>query len=230
MIDEIVIHNFIKKIEETPLHEEQLLLVVKGVIELFPISDAYLFRYSPFGFLAEGLIKIDSKGLTSIRDIRDDVRSIPGVISAIRKRKAEFVCDEGVFTQSFQYVNLPSIVSYLVVPICFSGIVIGYTTSSNFTAPFKNDKKLLHSLTEYGKSVGRIFESATFPMNTNKLSKRETEVMQRLAWGESVKEMANSLNISEFTIKDYVKSVMRKLGTQNRVQAVADLLRRGIIS
>lgn len=230
MIDALAIRQFMKRIDAARLHEEQLILVVKGIVELFPITDACLFRYSPFGFLAEGLIKIDAQGLTSIRELRDDVRNIPGVMSAIRKRRAEFVCDEAVFTQSFQYASIHHVPFFLVVPICFSGNVIGYIVSTLFTEQCKNEEKLLQSLTEYGEHVGRIFESALFPMYTNTLSKRETEVMQRLAWGESGKEMAASMNISEFTIKDYVKSVMRKLGTQNRVQAVADLIRRGVIS
>ena len=54
--------------------------------------------------------------------------------------------------------------------------------------------------------------------------------MKRIAWGDSTKEMAYSLGISEFTIKQYVKFAIKKLGAQNRAQAVAELFRKGILS
>ena len=50
------------------------------------------------------------------------------------------------------------------------------------------------------------------------------------AWGESSKEMADSMNISELTVKKYVKSAIKKLGANNRSHAVGELIRKGIIS
>ena len=54
--------------------------------------------------------------------------------------------------------------------------------------------------------------------------------MKRIAWGESIKEMAESMQLSEFTVKQYVKSAFTKLGVENRPHAVGKLLRKGIIS
>ncbi|MEH7455582.1 response regulator transcription factor [Gottfriedia acidiceleris] len=62
------------------------------------------------------------------------------------------------------------------------------------------------------------------------LSKRELEVMKRIAWCESTKKMADSMNISELTVKQYVKSAIKKLGANNRSHAVGELIRKGIIS
>jgi DNA-binding CsgD family transcriptional regulator len=56
------------------------------------------------------------------------------------------------------------------------------------------------------------------------------EVMKRISWGESIKEMADSMFISEVTINQYIKTAIRKLGAQNRTQAIAELFRRGMIS
>ncbi|WP_156304531.1 response regulator transcription factor [Lysinibacillus sp. FJAT-14745] len=41
--------------------------------------------------------------------------------------------------------------------------------------------------------------------------------------------MAASIGISEFTVQDYVRSAIRKLDAFNRVQGVAEALRRGLI-
>ncbi|MFF0827557.1 helix-turn-helix transcriptional regulator [Brevibacillus sp. NPDC003359] len=50
-----------------------------------------------------------------------------------------------------------------------------------------------------------------------------------MSWGESVKEMADWMGISEFTVQDYIKSALKKLGVQNRAQGVADAIRQRII-
>jgi DNA-binding CsgD family transcriptional regulator len=45
-----------------------------------------------------------------------------------------------------------------------------------------------------------------------------------------MKEMAATMEISELTVKQYVKSAIKKLGAHNRSHAVGELLRKGIIS
>jgi DNA-binding CsgD family transcriptional regulator len=62
------------------------------------------------------------------------------------------------------------------------------------------------------------------------LSKRELEVLQRLSYGYSMKEMAEDMGISEFTVRDYLTAVNRKLGTKHRAEAVGVALRAGIIT
>jgi two-component system nitrate/nitrite response regulator NarL len=50
-------------------------------------------------------------------------------------------------------------------------------------------------------------------------SRRESEVLRALAEGQSNKEIANTLNIQEATVKVHVKSIFRKLGAKNRTHA-----------
>jgi DNA-binding NarL/FixJ family response regulator len=56
------------------------------------------------------------------------------------------------------------------------------------------------------------------------------EVIKRISWGESIKEMANAMYISKVTINQYIKTAIKKLGAQNRTQAVVEMFRRGMIS
>ena len=52
------------------------------------------------------------------------------------------------------------------------------------------------------------------------LSPRECEILERLASGESNKEMARRLGISPNTVKTHVARIYEKLEVQKRVQAI----------
>ena len=56
------------------------------------------------------------------------------------------------------------------------------------------------------------------------LTPRETHVAQHLANGLTNKEIANKLNLREFTVKDHVKRLMRKTRTTTRTGVVSRLL------
>jgi len=61
------------------------------------------------------------------------------------------------------------------------------------------------------------------------LSKREVEVLQKVAAGNRNSDIAALLFISEETVKGHVKHIMEKLGASDRTEAVAIGIRRGII-
>lgn len=53
----------------------------------------------------------------------------------------------------------------------------------------------------------------------NELSAREADVLGRVAQGHHNKEIARALGISLSTTKNYVTSILRKLGVENRTEA-----------
>jgi DNA-binding CsgD family transcriptional regulator len=59
------------------------------------------------------------------------------------------------------------------------------------------------------------------------LTRRETEVLQRAAQGQTNAEVAAALGITIHAVKFHLNSIFRKLGVRNRTQAAAALLRRG---
>jgi DNA-binding NarL/FixJ family response regulator len=61
------------------------------------------------------------------------------------------------------------------------------------------------------------------------LSKREVEVLQKVAAGNRNSDIAALLFISEDTVKGHVKHIMGKLGASDRTEAVAIGIRRGFI-
>lgn len=62
------------------------------------------------------------------------------------------------------------------------------------------------------------------------LTDRESDVLDRLAIGDSNKGIAEFLGISEHTAKFHVTAITRKLRTQTRVQAVVRALQLGLIA
>ena len=61
------------------------------------------------------------------------------------------------------------------------------------------------------------------------LTRREIEVLQLIAAGNPNKLVADKLSVSEDTIKMHVKSILSKLGVNDRTRAVTIALKRGII-
>ena len=61
------------------------------------------------------------------------------------------------------------------------------------------------------------------------LTAREIEVLQLVAVGNSNKLIAQTLTVSEETIKTHVKNLIAKLGARDRTHAVTLSVRRGII-
>ena len=64
------------------------------------------------------------------------------------------------------------------------------------------------------------FERNAAAVRSLGLSPRELEILDRLAAGESNKEIARRLGISPNTVKTHVARVYEKLAVQRRVQAV----------
>ena len=62
------------------------------------------------------------------------------------------------------------------------------------------------------------------------LTPRETEILQYMAKGFLNKQIAQSLSISEQTIKNHITSILRKLDANARTQAVITAIKRGLIS
>ena len=66
-------------------------------------------------------------------------------------------------------------------------------------------------------------------MGGERLTAREIDVLKHVAEGNRNREIAAKLFISEDTVKGHVRHIMEKLSAQDRTQAVAIALRRGIM-
>jgi DNA-binding NarL/FixJ family response regulator len=64
---------------------------------------------------------------------------------------------------------------------------------------------------------------------TAPLSKREREILQKIANGATTKEVASDLGISPHTVKTHLERIFEKLGANDRAQAVAIAIRTGLV-
>jgi DNA-binding CsgD family transcriptional regulator len=62
------------------------------------------------------------------------------------------------------------------------------------------------------------------------LTRREREVLERLAEGHATEEVAAQLHVSPHTVRSRIKSLLRKLEARNREHAVAIALTEGTIN
>ncbi|MDR7317919.1 LuxR C-terminal-related transcriptional regulator [Brevibacillus nitrificans] len=220
---------YIQRIETATYHEEKLVLTVRGFIDLFPFMGAVLYNYSMLSHMGEGLLRANAQGLYSVRDQREDIRNMPPIYSAIREKRAVLLDSDLIRQIPAKYVHGTTYA--LIVPIFHGSNVIGYAGISGHPDGCDGiNRSLIDALSQYGEQVGKALATEFSLSKAIKLTKREVEVLQRMSWGESIKEMADHIGISEFTVQDYVKSALKKLGAQNRTQGVADALRRRIIS
>ena len=62
------------------------------------------------------------------------------------------------------------------------------------------------------------------------LTDREIEVLRKVSTGTPNKIIASQLGVSEATVKSHVKSILSKLGANDRTHAVTIALKRGFIN
>lgn len=61
------------------------------------------------------------------------------------------------------------------------------------------------------------------------LTTRETEILRLMASGFSNKEIANSLDVAEGTVKNHVSNILSKMGVRDRTRAVLKAFELGMI-
>jgi len=61
------------------------------------------------------------------------------------------------------------------------------------------------------------------------LSDREIEVLRLMSGGESNKDIADQLSITQSTVKTHITSIFQKLNVTTRTEAVTNALKKGII-
>ena len=84
---------------------------------------------------------------------------------------------------------------------------------------FREFKRITAYQREFSTPIGRRDDG---------LTARELEVLQHIVWGQTNKEIAAALFISEKTVKNHVTSILRKLELNDRTQAAVYALRHGL--
>jgi DNA-binding NarL/FixJ family response regulator len=94
--------------------------------------------------------------------------------------------------------------------------------------------RAIHSIAQGGAALqsgvaARFLENVSAQKSGEELSERELEVLRLLVSGASNKSIAAQLDLSENTIKTHLSHIFDKLNVQNRAEAVAVALQRGLV-
>lgn len=102
-----------------------------------------------------------------------------------------------------------------------------------------NKADLLQAITEAAQGRpalhpavrGKLMQQAVVPPETSpidRLTERERDVLRCLARGQSNREIAATLGLTEGTVKGYVSAMLAKLGTADRTRAALLAVRHGM--
>ena len=76
----------------------------------------------------------------------------------------------------------------------------------------------------------KMMEKSEDRLKLDNLTEREVEVLKLLAVGMYNKEVAESLEISERTVKNHVSNIFKKLDVTDRTQAAVFAIRNGLVN
>lgn len=109
----------------------------------------------------------------------------------------------------------------------FKAGAVGFLLKDTLRSELVNTIRLIHS------GGRRVPEEIALQMAEHvaddALSVREIEILRKVARGRSNKIIGDELGISEYTVKNHLKSILSKLNADDRTHAVTIALRRGYI-
>ena len=109
----------------------------------------------------------------------------------------------------------------------------GYLLKGSPAAEIAQAIRQVHAGESYlsPRVAAKLVRDVTEPRRrTALLSPREHGVLRLVAAGQSNRQIARTLSISERTVKFHVTALFNKLGADNRAQAVAIAAERGLLS
>ncbi|MFC0297937.1 helix-turn-helix domain-containing protein [Geobacillus jurassicus] len=226
--------------------EESAAHICFGFSYFLPFSRCALFQFVNQESMAIGLCGhgVDNE---QIQRLRVELDSIPMLKESVGKLKAEvheFRHFRPIYvpraSEQFPrlYVDPFGLASLVIVPVyvptegrMIGGVVLDRGPGRFFAV----DRRLFPALMKFGQSAGELLlkwieaPKKEVGAMVESLSPREIEVLKLLADGASTLEAACQLYLSEFTVRDYISSALRKLNAKNRTEAVAKAFRLGVI-
>lgn len=220
------IEEQLKNLVHLPNQEQQICHVLTSFHTLFDSEKLSFYRFSPIGYMAEGIAELANDKFESISYIRDDLRALPAI------RKVVDSCQSAYYSGSDYIINVSSrytlqrpIYGVLIVPIYVHNLPVAYLCSEYIEKKPAISQAFLKSCNEFGALAGKLLIQKQMPSHP-KLSPRENTILEALTNGLSTKEMTDLLMLSEATIKQYIKSALQKLGAKNRAHAVSIFMRQ----
>jgi len=202
----------------------------------------------PFDFFAVSGLDLDGYRFGSGHSIDTDVppafldayygddllKSDPFVMASMSAAKV--IVEEEVYAetpppQRLQYLARTfGVLNRTLFPIRRGDVVFGAVTFSR-TSPFSGAE--IEFLSEIAEITHRVLTRPImdkFSAQTLKLIEGEIRCLRFASLGKTTDEIAAASGYTPDTVNSYMKTAIRKLGADNRVHAIAEAIRRGLIS
>ena len=225
--------------------DEALENITSGFVHYLPFERCALFSYSTTEQSGLGLFGYHLNN-EAIKNIREDINNVPLIHSILQK-----VQNVGMHANNLQpihisdatkglprqYVQQFQLESIVITPVYApsEGKLIGAVILDQGPGQrFKLSRETFAALMKFGQIAGETllrFEKNDLPFKTapTHLSPREIEVLKLMADGASTSEAAQELNLSEYTVRDYISAILQKMQARNRTEAVVKAIRDGLI-
>lgn len=229
--------------------QESIENICYGFGQFLPFERCALFKFTNKERVGIGLFG-HHFNIEEIQEIEEKITNIPILNDSLVKLKSQ-----GHEMKNFQpiyisaakddfpdkYVKNFELTSLMIVPIyvpeegkIIGGVVLDQGPGKHFSV----DTSLFPALMKFGQSSGgllsKFIEGDIKPrdlkdLHSISLSPREIEIIKLLADGASTAEAALKLYLSEFTVRDYISTIMKRLNAQNRTEVAVKAIRMGII-
>ncbi len=112
----------------------------------------------------------------------------------------------------------------VLVPVALSGLVVAWMLAR------RRGKRLFRRF--YTEELSGLQQEPTedVAVFAGKLTSREIEILNYVAQGYANKRIAQELNISINTVKNFISGILEKLDASDRTEAVVIAIRHGMIS
>ncbi|MED1203346.1 response regulator transcription factor [Heyndrickxia acidicola] len=224
--------------------------IAYGYAQYLPFERCALFQYSYTDEMGHGLTGYHFND-HDIRSIRENVDNIPFIyksLSKIHPQNARIKNFQPIYISNAaeefpdQYVRQFQLESVIVTPIYVpsEGKLIGAAILDQGPGKhFEVDSSTITALLKFGQSAGELLTKFTPRMDLPlmhledremiQLTAREIDVLELLAEGASTTEAAEQLHLSEYTVRDYISTIMKRLKARNRTEAAVKAIRMGLI-
>ena len=155
-------------------------------------------------------------GLEAIQALQTEMPQVNVLVLTVSDKEADLFAAVKFGARGYILKNTePDELIHAILHIAQGGVIVSPLMATKLLTEFKD------------LSAG--VERESIPGTDAALSPREGEVLQLVAQGASNKKIAESLFISENTVKTHLRNIMEKLHLANRSQAAAYAVRRGLV-
>ncbi|MED3912320.1 GAF domain-containing protein [Peribacillus simplex] len=200
--------------------------ILKKCEEFFHYKRCVFYAYIPWSNQFYGTIGLELPKVQSMRGQLSLKQSF-----VFNSKKPVFLKNPHLYIKK-EHITLFNLSSVIFVPIVHDQQVFGWLTFDQLGEEFDYSIDELTLLEQVGKRLGLYLSRKDDEVSIGtdiQLTERESMILNLLAEGYNNKKMAELLQLSEHTIRDYVSSLMTKFKAKNRTQVVVYGFRLGLL-